>query len=516
LWAFAAITAVDFGIVVNNRLCTNETSEWYYGCSYRTQEPDCKVSKPREWNFRTGRRDCTHPGVSDSRPYWHDVTEVHPNPHGSGDETVEFFKTSFGLSVRESAAIMGAHTYGRMNVRHTLFRYGWTSHNMPLFNNHYYRAMVGQSQWYVPGSSCKEMGDAYGGMPTTEWRLKAERDCEGGGPVQWIMFQNSCPDCDPASSFYGGDHCCKDVPQDMECHEQCAKPRFVPGKDLTMLNADMGLYRQFDLAEGWRPTGCPGLEQFNLTGWSKKFQLIGNTNHINPHLHVDWSASPTTYPLCLTAQEEAEKNAPVVARLCENVNGDTGKWEEDFQNGEIVLKHHPDLRLCAEHVPDSEHENMRVLLRDASFMACHWTYDARYGRLAMGDDWCLGIEGKENLGGDFSLSMVPCQPNSDQINFGVYNNYFAGGNEFQWASPTCPLQERSDSPGEKPLHLIVEEFAEYQDFWIGEFMLSLEKVLENGYTSGDLIQGPSLDGVVCTFPEEDEDEEEEWVCFQES
>ena len=27
----------------------------------------------------------------------------------------------------------------RMNVRHTLFRYGWTSHNMPLFNNHYYR-----------------------------------------------------------------------------------------------------------------------------------------------------------------------------------------------------------------------------------------------------------------------------------------------------------------------------------------------------------------------------------------
>ena len=26
-----------------------------------------------------------------------------------------------------------------MNVRHTLFRYGWTSHNMPLFNNHYYR-----------------------------------------------------------------------------------------------------------------------------------------------------------------------------------------------------------------------------------------------------------------------------------------------------------------------------------------------------------------------------------------
>ena len=33
-------------------------------------------------------------------------------------------------------------------------------------------------------------------MPTTEWRLKAERDCQGGGPVQWIMFQVDGVDVD--------------------------------------------------------------------------------------------------------------------------------------------------------------------------------------------------------------------------------------------------------------------------------------------------------------------------------
>lgn len=386
---------------------------------------------------------------------------------------------------------------------------------MPLFNNHYYRAMVGQSQWYVPGASCKEMGDAFGRMPTTEWRLKAERDCQGGGPVQWIMFQNSCPDCDPDSSFYGGDHCCKDVPQGMECHEQCAKPRFVPGKDLTMLNADMGLYRQFDLAEGWRPIGCPGLEQFNITGWNKKFKLVSNNGHIFPHFLVDWAASPATYPLCLTAQE-AEKNAPVVARFCENVDGETGKWEFDLETEEITLKQHPGLRLCAEHVPDSDHENMRVVLRDASFLACHWNYDARYGRLTIGkEDWCLTIENKDSLDDDFPLYMMPCGTTIEENTFGEYNNYFAGGNEYQWASPTCPLQDVADSPGEKPLHLIIEEFAEYQDFWIGEFMLSLEKVLENGYTTGELTQGPSLEGITCTFPEE-EGGEEDWVCFRES
>ena len=28
-------------MVLCYRLCTNETSEWYYGCSYRTQVGDC-------------------------------------------------------------------------------------------------------------------------------------------------------------------------------------------------------------------------------------------------------------------------------------------------------------------------------------------------------------------------------------------------------------------------------------------------------------------------------------------
>ena len=38
---------------------------------------------------------------------------THLKPVYSGEETVDFFKTSFDLSVRESAAIMGAHTFGR-------------------------------------------------------------------------------------------------------------------------------------------------------------------------------------------------------------------------------------------------------------------------------------------------------------------------------------------------------------------------------------------------------------------
>ena len=42
-------------------------------------------------------------------------------------------------------------------------------------------------------------------MPVTEWRLKAERDCQGGGPVQWIMFQVDRVDGDDDGDDNGDD-----------------------------------------------------------------------------------------------------------------------------------------------------------------------------------------------------------------------------------------------------------------------------------------------------------------------
>ena len=52
--------------------------------------------------FFTGRSDCEpQPGLKGwetSRP------EHHPNPHGNGPSTADFFKADFGLTGRESGA----------------------------------------------------------------------------------------------------------------------------------------------------------------------------------------------------------------------------------------------------------------------------------------------------------------------------------------------------------------------------------------------------------------------------
>ena len=42
-----------------------------------------------------------------------DKPELHPNPEGNGDATLDFFSEEFDFSARETAAILGAHTLGR-------------------------------------------------------------------------------------------------------------------------------------------------------------------------------------------------------------------------------------------------------------------------------------------------------------------------------------------------------------------------------------------------------------------
>merc|ERR1712020_75794 len=73
-----------------------------------------------------------------------DRPETHPNPEGNGDATLDFFRAQFDFSARETAAIMGAHTIGRMTMAHSLFKYTWTVRGGHIFNNAYYKTLFGR------------------------------------------------------------------------------------------------------------------------------------------------------------------------------------------------------------------------------------------------------------------------------------------------------------------------------------------------------------------------------------
>ena len=137
LWAFAAITAVEYGIETNNAVCDGTSiGSPIPQCNQELGTSKCMVNVPRPLVFQTGRKDCTEFG---DIPYKATKEELHPNAVGNGKMTLDFFKESFDFNSQETVAIMGGHTMGHMHSSISLFRYLWTTEGTDSFNNHYYK-----------------------------------------------------------------------------------------------------------------------------------------------------------------------------------------------------------------------------------------------------------------------------------------------------------------------------------------------------------------------------------------
>jgi len=298
---------------LNNIACRDRAHGIAYSqfgqCNPQVGEPDCIVKAPRPFQFSTGRKDCV-PNTSDKRvdaPYKTYREEAHPDAGGNGTDTLNYMKQRFSFNVRESVAIMGAHTLGALHIRVSHHKYVWLAMSGTLWNNGYYRNMASKADWFYPvtdalpngtsftanmvASNCKGLGDINGARPAARWRVNANAElppdpqwppCAGdpgnikyrlngcrGGPVQWIQEKLVCPCFDGrnkwwrsnASDFDGKGPMCR--PGDVEsCKPGSMQWAFVKGVDETMLNSDFGLYRNFSVINGMPIDGgaCPGLK----------------------------------------------------------------------------------------------------------------------------------------------------------------------------------------------------------------------------------------------------------------
>ena len=140
LWAFATMVSVEYGIETNNMVCNSSyNNNPSYQCNEDIGTPHWHVTMPRPFKFKTGRRDCSPHG---DQPYKAVKNETHPSSVGNGQMTVDFFKKNFNLNGREIVALMGAHTFGRLHVDVSLFRYLWTTKGKDSFNNHYFKYLL--------------------------------------------------------------------------------------------------------------------------------------------------------------------------------------------------------------------------------------------------------------------------------------------------------------------------------------------------------------------------------------
>ena len=192
-WSYAAKVAVEFSVEQNNFQCEDKPEDWagsYIGkatdCMRNKGEEDCLAKLPREISFKTGRSDCV---TEDPVPYRTSKPESHPNPEGNGDHTIDFFQSEFGFTGRETVAILGAHTLGRMNPSHSLLKYVWTVRGGHLFNNAYYKNFVRTTDWFIQSwddDTCTLLGDATGNLPDVKWVPTMNGFTKSGGPMHWI------------------------------------------------------------------------------------------------------------------------------------------------------------------------------------------------------------------------------------------------------------------------------------------------------------------------------------------
>ena len=98
--------------------------------------------------FKVGRRDCSRSGQED------DTTEKFPGPNMQNvSEVVYFFNQTFGLNLRETVALMGAHSLGRLRTKNSGFEGPWIAEAVQknganILDSRYYLEIVAV-HWFL-------------------------------------------------------------------------------------------------------------------------------------------------------------------------------------------------------------------------------------------------------------------------------------------------------------------------------------------------------------------------------
>ena len=210
---------------------------------------------------------------------------------------MDFFKTHFDLTARESVALIGgAHSFGKFNAGNSFFKYSWTKGQTLDLNNQLFRHIAAKPQYFMTcddGNGNPEfglVGDAYGNPGETFWAVNALRVSESGGPFQWFHRYVRCPasnNCsrawregedwnrtavetinfDPVDDSIDGaepptpEGCCDNLEEGMYCQPWCVR---AIQNDETALASETGFYWKFNFdPDTGLPSGCPGFDHHN-------------------------------------------------------------------------------------------------------------------------------------------------------------------------------------------------------------------------------------------------------------
>ena len=78
----------------------------------------------------------------------------------------------------------------------------------------------------------------------------------------------------------------------------------------------------------------------------------------------------------------------------------------------------------------------------------------------------------------------------DMIKGDCYDGHCADDKVRRAYHMDCPLNDRRLPASDKPVSRIMEDYAEDQELWLGDFIGAFERMTSNGYEDGDLKDAP--------------------------
>merc|ERR1712156_1212072 len=164
LWQLAANTGLEIEVAKANYACSHKVSYQQMVVALKGKEK-CLWKLEQPVPFQYGRADCVRnpsEGTTDL-PFEATNKESHSNPFGQGDWVLKDLKRDFGMSARQSIALMAAH--GMPPQKHNAqleVSYRWGGN--PFISNNYFKILGSRPQYsYLNGLGLGGKGVLLGG-----------------------------------------------------------------------------------------------------------------------------------------------------------------------------------------------------------------------------------------------------------------------------------------------------------------------------------------------------------------
>jgi len=363
LWQLAANTALELEIAKANYGCSNKVSYQQQVVALEGHEK-CLIRLHKPLPFQYGRVDCVKDPAEAKTDYPFEATneESHSNPHGKASAVLEELKRDFGLTARQSIALMASHSMATHSHNKILgIEYRWPG--SPFLSNIYFKVMASWPLYNLEAGLSQSggkgvlAGDKFGRplnkdiqgnfqFTCTEWWNTTTR--EDSGPCYFRpMTQNSPhsypdPDLIPRYPCFKWDYDLEDfvrLEEPVECTDesvtidrdtgvQYGGPEHHNSQSWSFtffLNYEMNFIKNFEMGSENRPRGCNLPDVY--PGWD------------DPETKPDATVVGRIPINCTRATYKLPGESQTSADIVESFAEDHEVWTKEFLDGwEIIQK----------------------------------------------------------------------------------------------------------------------------------------------------------------------------------